>query len=311
MGLNLRKKLEVNNNNLRELLNSMPSQHYKVYKIPKRTFGFRVIAQPTPKVKDIQRELVDILSEHVSIHPSAMAYIKGKSIKSNAMMHRKSSFLLKIDLENFFNSITPDMLFTSLVNQGVKTSKSDNNILTQFLFWNRSKADNEKLILSVGAPSSPFISNLIMHSFDNKLSTLCIQKGIIYTRYADDMTFSTNKKDILFVFLKDLRRLLCGEFNSKFSLNESKTVFSSKAHNRHVTGITITNDNKLSIGRERKRYISALIHKFKNNRLSRDDTLELKGLLSFASHIEENFIGRMSAKYGVNTMAAIKNTDRE
>jgi RNA-directed DNA polymerase len=305
MRLNLRKYLVANNDNFISLFNSRPSTHYKVFKIPKRTVGFRVIAQPTPEVKHIQKQLVDILSPHILIHDAAMAYIKGVSIKTNAYKHSKSDFLLKTDFDNFFNSITPEMLFESLKLQEIKISPSDKNVLKEFLFWNRTKKEHGKLILSVGAPSSPFISNLIMCSFDKRIEQYCSQKEIIYTRYADDLTFSSNKKGILFTLLKDLRVILNDEFNKNITLNESKTVFSSKAHNRHVTGVTITNNNKLSIGREKKRYISALIHKFKNDKLSIDDIQHLKGLLSFASHIEGEFIERMNIKYGRTTVTSI------
>lgn len=305
MRLNLRKKLVENNANFINLLNSRPSTHYKVFKIPKRSLGFRVIAQPTPKVKDIQRQLVDILSSNVLIHHSAMAYVKGVSIKSNAFKHSKSEFLFKADFENFFNSITPDMLFESLSLQGIELSSSDKNVLKECLFWNRTNKEDGKLILSVGAPSSPFISNLIMCKFDKRIESFCTSKEIIYTRYADDLTFSSNKKGVLFTLLKDLRIIINEEFNYKIVLNESKTVFSSKAHNRHVTGVTLTNNNKLSIGREKKRYISALIHKFKNNKLSVDDIYHLKGLLSFVSHIEDDFVEKMNIKYGSATMISI------
>ena len=287
------------------LLASYPSKHYKVFNIPKRKFGFRVIAQPTPEVKHVQREIVKILAPHVKIHSAAMAYVKNVSIKTNALKHRDSSFLLKTDLENFFNSIKPKMLFDALKSQGVSIWPFDEHLLKQFLFWNRSKKEGGRLRLSVGAPSSPFISNLIMYDFDIKIEELCKSKEINYSRYADDLTFSSNKKGVLFSLLKELKKILHDEFNSNLTLNESKTVFSSKAYNRHVTGVTITNNNKLSVGRERKRYISALIHKFKHKQLSSDDINHLKGLLSFVLHIEPDFVQRMIKKYGVETIAKI------
>lgn len=289
------------------LLASSPSKHYKVFNIPKRNFGFRVIAQPTPEVKNVQREIVKILAENVNIHPAAMAYVKNVSIKTNALKHRNSSFLLKTDLENFFNSIKPKMLFDALKNQGVHIWPFDENLMKQFLFWNRSKKEGGRLRLSVGAPSSPFISNLIMYNFDVKVEKLCKSREINYSRYADDLTFSSNKKGVLFPLLTELKKILHDEFNSILKINESKTVFSSKAHNRHVTGITITNKNELSVGREKKRYISALVHKFKNEQLGSDDINHLKGLLSFVSHIEPDFKQRMIKKYGAETIVKLNN----
>ena len=115
-------------------------------------------------------------------------------------------------------------------------------------------------MLSIGAPSSPLVSNFFMYQFDCVLSKLCIEREIIYTRYADDLTFSTKHKDVLFVLPQLVKENLNDLFGNAIRINRKKTKFSSKAHNRHVTGITINNDGKISLGRERKRYIKHLVH---------------------------------------------------
>ena len=98
-----------------------------------------------------------------------------------------------------------------------------------------------KLVLSIGAPSSPMISNFIMHNFDIKFLT-CKNLGINYSRYADDLTFSTNVKNVLFEIPNPIIPIIRKHFNDSLKLNRRKTVFASKAHNRHVTGVTIAND---------------------------------------------------------------------
>ncbi|NAX35879.1 reverse transcriptase domain-containing protein, partial [Vibrio sp. V29_P1S30P107] len=127
-----------------------------------------------------------------------------------------------------------------------------------------------------------------------------------YTRYADDLTFSTTHKNILFQHLNEVRKVLKKEFGARLVLNESKTVFSSKAHNRHVTGVTLTNNNKISLGRDKKRYISSLIHKFKLGLLDQEDIYHLQGLISYAKHIEVRFLRNMSLKYGANVLDSIR-----
>lgn len=306
MDLKLYQYLEAQNPNFTKLLRADPSKHYKVYKIPKKRLGFRTIAQPTPAVKVIQKQIVEYLKPKISIHKSALAYVSGKGVRDNALQHVKSDYLLKVDFENFFNSITPKMLIKALKYQGIDLPHSDIVVLSQFLFWNITKKTNGKLVLSVGAPSSPFVSNLVMFAFDRRMSKLCKRTGITYTRYADDLTFSTTHKDILFQHLNEVRKVLKKEFGARLVLNESKTVFSSKAHNRHVTGVTLTNNNKISLGRDRKRYISSLIHKFKLGLLDQEDTYHLQGLISYAKHIEERFLRNMSLKYGANVLEAIK-----
>ncbi|MCS3433346.1 retron St85 family RNA-directed DNA polymerase [Klebsiella sp. BIGb0407] len=288
------------------LLKSRPATHYKVYKIPKRTIGHRIIAQPTPRVKAIQSDIIKILKEYVYIHDAATAYVDGRNILDNAQIHQNSVFLLKLDLVNFFNRITPEILFKALSRQGLHISDDNKNILRQFCFWNRSKRKNGALVLSVGAPSSPFISNVVMKSFDEELTSFCESNKINYSRYADDLTFSTNERDVLGLAHQKVKTTLSHFFGTRIIINNNKIVYSSKAHNRHVTGVTLTNDNKLSIGRERKRYISSLVFKFKEGKLSGDDINHLKGLIGFSFNIEPLFIGRLEKKYGKSTIKSIK-----
>lgn len=306
MSLDLYKALNARFSNLDELLASKLPLHYKVYKIPKRSLGFRTIAQPTSQLKDIQRELVELLESKIQVHECAVAYRKGIGIRDNSLAHIQSNYLLKLDLENFFNSITPKIFFKSIEKQNVIISEKDKFIIEQIAFWNRSRRKNGRLVLSVGAPSSPLISNISLFFFDERVKKICQKLNVSYTRYADDMTFSTKEKNVLPRVINNIKKTLKYFFGSKIIINDQKTTLSSKAHNRHVTGITLTNDNKISIGRSRKRYISALTHKFKFANLNLTDTLHLKGLLSYASYIEPSFIRRLEKKYGKATLELIR-----
>lgn len=278
---------------------------YKIYSIPKRSAGIRVIAHPSKELKRYQRFLITSFLEKLPVHQSAYAYRKLISIKDNADCHRRNKYLLKMDFENFFNSINPDIFEKELQKNKVKISKESFILLKQLCFWCPSKKVKGKLILSVGAPSSPCISNFVMYQFDEKLTKWCNERKITYTRYADDITFSTNIKDVLFDVPKLVEFTLNENFGKKILVKATKTVFSSKAHNRHITGVTITNEGELSIGRERKRYISSLIHKFKLNVLPIDEIEHLKGLLGFAFNIEPAFRYRMEKKYSRKVMDEI------
>jgi len=306
----LLKDLATDTNFLKTLYSS-PSNHYKVFKIPKRSIGFRVIAQPTKNIKNYQRKIVEALEPFISIHSAATAYKKNQGIKENALIHKNSEFLLKLDLEDFFNSITPEIFFNALNEQNIQFSPSDKRALSEYLFWNISgrEAENKKLVLSVGAPSSPFISNFVMFSFDQIISNYCLAHSINYSRYADDLTFSTKNKNVLFNSIYEVKTALQQCFGNKLRINISKTVFSSKAHNRHVTGVTLANNNQLSVGRERKRYISALVHKASLNILPNEELPHLQGLISFTRHIEPSFINRLERRYGKEVVRNIIRTD--
>lgn len=274
---------------------STASRKYKVYKIPKRTKGLRVIAQPSKALKKYQRAFIDLYN--FPAHSSSMAYQKGIGIKENALSHNVNPYILKMDFENFFNSIQPEMIWKTLSKTDCPTSDGDIKYLKRLLFWQPSKSRPDNLVLSIGAPSSPSLSNLCMYDFDDKLTELCKSQNISYTRYADDLTFSTQEKNILFSVPLEVKNTLSELFGKNIIINTDKTVFTSKAHNRHITGITINNEGLLSLGRKRKRYIKHLVHQFCMNQLLEDDVHHLQGLLSFSKHIEPTFIDTLKIKY--------------
>lgn len=285
----------------RFLLNA--PKKYKVYTIPKRTSGHRTIAQPSKELKEYQREYLEL--QVLPIHKAAMAYREGLSIKQNAIAHKNNPYLLKMDLENFFNSISNTLFWNVWESIQPLPPKQELKVLEQLLFWCPSKMTGGSLILSIGAPSSPLVSNFFMYLFDCALSEKCDEKNITYTRYADDLTFSTKIEGALFDIPKLVEELLNEKFGNQIKINRKKTKFSSKAHNRHVTGITLSNDGKLSLGRSRKRYIKHLVHQVQVGCLSDEDMLHLKGLIAFAEHIEPTFLKALKKKYSVELITQI------
>ncbi|MEN6082482.1 retron St85 family RNA-directed DNA polymerase [Chromobacterium piscinae] len=279
------------------------SRRYKVYSIPKRTSGHRVIAQPSKELKFYQKNALEIFK--FPIHDSAMAYRAGISIKENAEKHSKNSYLLKMDLENFFNSIGESVFWREWAEFFDMPDDHDKSYINQLFFWCPSKLHLGKLILSVGAPSSPVISNFVMHRFDAAVEKECKELGIHYTRYADDMTFSSNKNGVLFEIPTKVEEILHTLFSGLLRINKRKTVFSSKAHNRHITGVTINNSGYLSIGRKQKRYIKHLVHNFSTGDLTKEDFNYLTGYLSYAKHIDASFFFSLCKKHSHNLIEKI------
>ncbi len=292
----LESQLQLSESKIRRYLKSAPKK-YKTYFIPKRSSGRRLIAHPAKELKLYQRIVALEFEKIFTLHPSAMAYRKGLSIKDNAEKHKNHKFLLKMDFSDFFNSISAELFFEVLSPQLVEISDDDKDLISKIIFWNRSKKPNGKLILSVGAPSSPLVSNALMYLFDESVSQWCDEYGVIYTRYADDLAFSTNKPNTLIKIPELIRKVLVDKYNGTIRVNEGKTVFSSKKHNRHITGITLTNEGNISIGRNRKRYIKSLIHKYSIEQLELDDIFYLQGIFSFACSVEPDFKQRMIKKY--------------
>lgn len=292
----LTKSLCIDEASLISFASTAPHR-YKVYDIPKRSGrGKRTIAHPSKPLKFIQRLIVSELEKNVVVHDSAFAYRKNLSIKDNAMEHSNSKYLLKMDFKDFFPSITPEVLFQELQRSDINLSDSDRELVSNLLFFKLRK--NSRLRLSIGAPSSPLISNFVMYSFDCAIFKICKNQKINYSRYADDITFSSNIKNILFTVPQIVEETLKSQGYNDIKVNSEKTIFSSKGHNRHVTGITLSNNGNLSVGRDKKRDLSAGIHRFSRGKMSEGETSVLLGQLSFAFFIEPQFRERMQRKYG-------------
>ena len=276
---------------------------YKVYEVPKRNGkGTRVIAQPAKEVKLLQRWAVENILSELPLHERATAYEKGSSIRENAVPDKDSNYLLKKDFKNFFPSIRAEDFAEHYEKYG-SNYKTDQEInLIQRLLFRRVQ---DRLELSIGAPSSPRLSNTILFNLDNKIQSYCDSNGINYTRYADDLAFSTKKSGILDDLNKWLGLAVRENPYPALEFNEDKTLFLSRRGRRTVTGLVLTPTNRISIGRSRKREVKALVHRYTLHELSPEELAYLRGLLSFCNDVESDFIRSLRRKYGDVVLAAI------
>ncbi len=276
-------KFLIPSNLVRQIAHQAPYK-YKFYFIKKRHGGKREIASPTKSIKILQRYLLKEYLSGFNIHNQAYAYVKNRNIKQHAMLHVGNKFLLKLDFYDFFNSITSDDLAEFLQS---KFSGEDVEVLVNF-FCCFNKEKNKKY-LSIGAPSSPKISNIILYEFDNKVDQFCRENNICYSRYADDLAFSTNEPYILKkILLPAVIRVLANLTTPKqISLNEEKIIFTSRKYKRKLTGLILSNDGSVSIGRDKKRILRAKAHNYHN--LMIEEKLNLDGYISFLSEIDAEF----------------------
>lgn len=280
---------------------------YKTYRIPKRTKGYREISQPAIEVKALQRGLIEILLRNLPMHEAATAYRVGMSIKDNALRHAGDGPILKMDFKDFFPSIRSRDWLAYCKQTGALTDPLD-IYLTSMLLFQRPK-DSSVLRLAVGAPSSPFLSNALMFEFDKAIAHAVAKDHVVYTRYADDLTFSARRTGYLVNVEKHVRDTLRALEYPKLTVNEDKTTRVTRKYGRKVTGLTLTNDGKVSIGNKRKRLIHAAVHHASLGKLSNASLCELKGMLGFANSAEPSFIVVLKAKYGADLIHFIQTVD--
>lgn len=269
---------------------------YKRYTIPKKNGGVRYIAQPAKETKIIQHFMMDEWFSKLPIHECAAAYKDGASIKDNAGRHAGSIYISKFDFVNFFGSITESNV-KSILSQAFAGQLSEKSIADMARMSCIRDEITGRLALSIGAPSSPVLSNAVMFNFDTVVNQWCSERDIKYSRYADDLTFSCNKKGATFLAEEFIEGTLKELPEPLLSLNANKTIHASKKNQRRVTGLILTNDGKVSIGRDRKRLISAMVHRFSRGELDDKSIGNLQGLLGFAQDVEPLFVARLRGKY--------------
>lgn len=147
----------------------------------------------------------------------------------------------------------------------------------------------------------------MMFDFDSQVYEYCKRLGVAYTRYADDLFFSTNKNNVLAQVLLFVETLaFSGDALVNLKVNKKKTQFSSKKRLRRITGLVLTSTNKVSIGREKKRIVKSLVHKFSLGQLDQVGKSNLKGQLAYISSVEPSFIISLKKKYGQDLIENIK-----
>lgn len=272
-------------------------RRYKEFKIPKRRGGFRNVAQPAREVKALQRAILDNYLRELPVHPSATAYESGSSIRENAARHASNNGpILKLDFEDFFPSIGIYDWLKYCVEHALFDDDKERIASARILF-HRPKGSN-LLRLAIGAPSSPHVSNLLMYQFDRIVAAEAGEQYVTYTRYADDLTFSAKRTGYLNSVDKIVARALKQVPYPTLKLNEAKRVVATKKYHRQVTGLVLTNEGRVSLGRDRKRAIRAALHQFVTGKLSSAAARNLHGMLAFAKDVEPEFHARMVIRYG-------------
>jgi RNA-directed DNA polymerase len=236
------------------------SSQYQTFAIAKRRGGFRTIRAPVTNLKIIQRNIADALEKLVVLRPCVNGFAAGRDIIRNATAHAGHSHILNIDLEDFFGSINYGRVYGLLVKKPFSLNKRVAAAIAQ-----ACTVDN---LLPQGAPSSPLLSNLICARLDAELSRFASGYRCTYTRYADDMTFSTTRQTMplaanifqpdgatLCEIIHALRSIIEG---NGFRINEEKIRLSDRKVRQEVTGLIV--NKRVNVQRRFVREIRAMLH---------------------------------------------------
>lgn len=206
---------------------------YSEFTIPKKNGGYRTIESPNDDLKEAQRLIVDLVLKNIEISLCSTGFIEGKSIRDNASKHICKKFVLNIDLEDFFNTIGMLRVYNMFITSGIPHKEAEK----------MTKICTKSGYLPQGAPSSPYISNIICSNLDKRLNNLSKTIDGDYTRYADDITISTDDVRIN-KYIKTIEKIITEE---GFRINYKKLRLLSSNTKQLVTGIIV--NEKLNIDR--------------------------------------------------------------
>lgn len=272
------------------LYGKKPDSYYTTFEIPKRNGDPRTICAPSGDLKTLQVKLTNLLWsyqksiwEEKGIKPNiSHAFEKEKSIITNAKIHRNKRFVLNLDLENFFDSFHFGRVQGYFEkNCNFKLPHEVAVILAQLTCYQGR--------LPQGAPSSPIITNLICQAMDIYLLRVAKKYKLDYTRYADDLTFSTNDRHFVEKQEKFLAEAIAAIKRAGFSINEKKTRLQFRDSRQEVTGLIV--NKKLNVNHAYVRKTRAMAHQLYSTGEYLIDGVpgtirQLEGRFSFIDHLD-------------------------
>lgn len=262
------------------ILSNNSSRYYKEHFVIKKDGTQRVIYEPSYSFKLVQKWILEEILYKIPVSSYSFGFKKALSnpLKSNASMHKDNLYILELDFKNFFPSISRDTVYYIFNEIGYNSTMSN-------LFANLCTLHQK---LPQGAVTSPCLSNLACRHLDKRISKYCSKRGIVYTRYADDLTFSSNDKALLQSIYAIIKKIIEDE---GFYLNSNKTRLLTPKGKKAVTGVTISN-GELKAPKEMKRKVRAMIHKAI---VSGDysSAQQIKGYISYINSIEDGFLPKI------------------
>lgn len=225
-------------------LSNNVTSHYRKVEIPKSDGSKRELCVPDEFLKSVQRKILENLLYNEYVSPFATAYRPGLSTLINAKIHLNQPLILKLDIKNFFQNISYAKVKEKVFDE--KRFSENNRILLSMLCVYKES-------IPQGAPTSPYISNIVMRDFDREVFHFCRERSINYTRYCDDMTFSGefDAREVIEFITAKLKQ-------NGFVLNRKKTALLKDGTRMCVTGIVV--NQKLNTKSEFRKQIRQIVY---------------------------------------------------
>lgn len=287
--------------------------HYVRFEIPKRSGGTRAIWAPRPQLKQAQRWVLDNILERCLVHGAAHGFLAGRSIATNASQHTNSRVLVKMDIADFFPTISWKRA------RGVFRKAGYGEQIATLLALLCTEAPRELVedagqhyyiamgerCLPQGAPTSPALSNALCVKLDRRLSGLAQKLGWRYSRYADDLTFSLPHNSKSAPTIKQLLGSVHAIVSDEgFQIKAEKTRVIRQGAQQTVTGLVVNEGQAPRVSRKLKRQMRAAIHNLQQGKpLPEGESLQrLQGYAAY--------IAMTDRELGMQMLASLSTQDQ-
>ena len=256
-------------------LSKHADKYYKTYTIPKKSGKLRTISQPSKKLKGLQSWLLVNILDKLKVSSSCKGFEKGTSTASNAEPHKNANTILTIDLKDFFPTVKRNQVYN--IFKAIGYNDTISTILTNICTFEGA--------LPQGSPCSPKLANLSAWTLDVRIQGYVGKRGINYTRYADDLSFSGLNPSKVVNLIPMIKTIVEDE---NFIINPSKTRIAGSARAKVVTGLVISNDN-FGIGKQKYKNVRAKIHHLTLPKEQKNIKLlyEVNGWLSYLNSVDK------------------------
>lgn len=281
--------LEVDKAIIKNIINN--TDHYYKSFVKNKNGKKRRFHEAKEDLKKVQNVILKKILEEINLPKSMIGAVKGGSTKKNAELHKNKDFIIKLDIKDFFPSITPGRVFKLFNSLGF--SKEISRLLVKLTTrWSE---------LPQGVCTSNYIACLILRKMEKRFNKLCSEYGFTYSFYVDDITFSGNKKIKNFKNL--LKRIVVDE---GFKLKIKKEGMMSWDGRQEINNL-IVNSGVTSVPKEKRKVIRAKIHNLsKNNNLSMKQKKSLYGEISYIKYINKAMGEKLLKDYNTKIISSNK-----
>ena len=274
------------------------SENYTTFRLPKKSGGYRHIAHPNGPLKAVQRWILKNILDKLHTTTNCHGFVRGSKLRHHAEQHIGANSILSLDIENFFPSISVAQITNVFRVAGYCSAAA--SMLARLCTYLGA--------LPQGAPSSPKLANLTCSRMDRRLAGFAAEREFVYTRYADDMSFSGASASALAKAKAFIAHIIK---DSGFRLNPGKTRLAGPGRALKITGLIVSSDG-VGIGRQVLRKMRARIHQAHSG-ASNVGMGSIQGWLDFVSDVDPDryrmlveYIERLQASSVTSSLNALR-----